>query len=88
MPAPPAPGPPTPAPPSSVADGGQFLNVNLFWFDPARRTRSNVEAAEAQACFAVHGMGRLLPAATALEFSFEYAGVVAFGSIAVVDGPV
>ncbi|MDF1523260.1 MAG: pyridoxamine 5'-phosphate oxidase family protein [Trueperaceae bacterium] len=83
---------------ATVADGSPFLNVNLFWFDPARRavyvhtarrgrTRSNVEAAEAQACFAVQEMGRLLPAATALEFGVEYAGVVAFGPIAVVDDP-
>ena len=30
-------------------------------------------------------MGRLLPAAEALEFSIEYAGLVVFGKIAVVD---
>ncbi len=30
-------------------------------------------------------MGRLLPAAEALEFSVEYAGLVVFGKIAVVD---
>lgn len=72
-----------------------FLNVNLFWFDPTRRavylhtarrgrTRTNVEGGE-RVCFAVHEMGRLLPAEEALEFSVEYAGVVAFGTALVVE---
>ena len=80
---------------ATVADAQPFLNVNLFWFDAERRaiylhtarrgrTRSNVEAGE-PVCFAVHEIGRLLPAATALEFSVEYAGVVAFGRAYVVE---
>lgn len=80
---------------ATVADGQPFLNVNLFWFDASKhaiylhtarrgRTRSNVEANQ-PVCFAVHEMGRLLPAATALEFSVEYAGVVAFGRARVVE---
>ncbi len=80
----------------ATVDAGQpYLNVNLFWFDPTRRavyvhtarrgrTRTNVEAGE-RVCFAVHEMGRLLPAPEALEFSVEYAGVVAFGTATVVD---
>lgn len=80
----------------ATVDAGQpFLNVNLFWFDPARRavylhtarrgrTRANVEGGE-PVCFAVHEMGRLLPAEEALEFSVEYAGVVAFGTAHVVE---
>ncbi len=80
---------------ATVDDGRPFLNVNLFWFDPARRavylhtarrgrTRTNVEGGE-RVCFAVHEMGRLLPADEALEFSVEYAGVVAFGTACVVE---
>lgn len=85
----------------ATVEGDQpFVHVNLFWFDPDRRavylhtarrgrTRANVEAdapaTPARASFAVHEMGRLLPADTALEFSVEYAGVVAFGPIVVVD---
>lgn len=80
---------------ATVDEGQPFLNVNLFWFDAERRavylhtarrgrTRSNVEAGE-RVCFSVHEMGRLLPAATAVEFSVEYAGVVAFGLAHVVE---
>ncbi len=35
--------------------------------------------------FSVAAMGRLLPASEALEFSVEYAGVVAFGAGQIVD---
>ncbi len=48
------------------------------------RTRSNVEADD-RACFSVSEMGRLLPAAEALEFSVEYASVVVFGRARVID---
>lgn len=80
----------------ATVDAGQpYLNVNLFVYDAARRvvyvhtarrgrTRTNVEAGE-RVCFAVHEMGRLLPAPEALEFSVEYAGVVAFGTACVVE---
>lgn len=80
---------------ATVVDGQPFLHVNLFWFDATRRalylhtarrgrTRSNVEGGE-PVCFTVHEMGRLLPAATALEFSVEYASVIAFGRALVVE---
>lgn len=70
-------------------DGQPFLNSNLFVYDPDRhcvylhthrtgRTRDNVEAGESVA-FSAAAMGRLLPAAEALEFSVEYSGVTAFG---------
>lgn len=63
------------------------------------RTRENLEAGEgtgsgeggppagggARVAFSVAGMGRLLPADEALEFSVEYAGVVCFGRGRVVD---
>ncbi len=80
----------------ATADSDQpFLHSNLFVYDePAHglyfhtalkgRTRSNVEGGGdqgARACFSVMEMGRLLPAAEALEFSVEYASVVVFGRV-------
>lgn len=78
-------------------DGQPYLNSNLFVFDEGRhclwlhthrtgRTRSNVDASE-KVVFSAAGMGRLLPADTALEFSVEYAGVVVFGVGRVVEDP-
>lgn len=74
-----------------------FLNSNLFVFDDTGggrriylhthrtgRTRDNLEAAE-KVAFSAVAMGRLLPAPEALEFSVEYAGVVAFGTGRVVE---
>lgn len=81
---------------ATVDEHGQpFLNSNLFVYDAQRhciylhthrtgRTRDNV-AAEQKVAFGVSGMGRLLPAPEALEFSVEYAGVVAFGTGRVVE---
>jgi nitroimidazol reductase NimA-like FMN-containing flavoprotein (pyridoxamine 5'-phosphate oxidase superfamily) len=81
---------------ATVDSSGQpFLNSNLFVYDEdehciylhtARRgrTRDNVEAHE-KVCFSVAGMGRMLPADEALEFSVEYAGVVVFGTGRVVE---
>jgi nitroimidazol reductase NimA-like FMN-containing flavoprotein (pyridoxamine 5'-phosphate oxidase superfamily) len=76
-------------------DGQPFLNANLFVYDEDRhciylhthrtgRTRENVEAAD-KVAFGAVAMGRLLPAAEALEFSVEYCGVTAFGRGQVVD---
>jgi nitroimidazol reductase NimA-like FMN-containing flavoprotein (pyridoxamine 5'-phosphate oxidase superfamily) len=82
---------------ATVHDGQPFLNSNLFVYDESRhaiyvhtartgRTRANMEAEE-RVCFTAFEMGRLLPADEALEFSVEYAGVVAFGKARVVaDG--
>lgn len=81
---------------ATVGDEGQpFLNSNIFVYDEdehciylhtARtgRTRDNVDAHE-KVCFSVAGMGRMLPADEALEFSVEYAGVVVFGSGHVIE---
>ncbi len=83
---------------ATVGDDGQpFLNSNLFVFDEARhcvylhthrtgRTRDNV-AARDRVAFSAAAMGRLLPADEALEFSVEYAGVVAFGNGRILDDP-
>lgn len=83
---------------ATVGEGGQpFLNSNLFVYDDAGgkrriylhthrtgRTRDNLDAAE-KVAFSAVAMGRLLPAPEALEFSVEYAGVVAFGTGRVVE---
>jgi nitroimidazol reductase NimA-like FMN-containing flavoprotein (pyridoxamine 5'-phosphate oxidase superfamily) len=82
-------------------DGRPYLNTNLFAYEEADdapgtiwlhtahvgRTAANVAlGAPAPVCFSVFEMGRMLPASRALEFSLEYAGVVAFGSGHVVQG--
>ncbi|MDP2958427.1 MAG: pyridoxamine 5'-phosphate oxidase family protein [Longimicrobiales bacterium] len=81
---------------ATVGEAGQpYLNSNLFVFDEERhclylhtnrtgRTRDNVDA-HAKVAFSAAAMGRLLPAAAALEFSVEYAGVVVFGTARVVE---
>lgn len=83
---------------ATVGQGGQpFLNSNLFVYDDSGggrriylhthrtgRTRENLEGAE-KVAFSTVAMGRLLPAPEALEFSVEYAGVVAFGTGRVVE---
>jgi nitroimidazol reductase NimA-like FMN-containing flavoprotein (pyridoxamine 5'-phosphate oxidase superfamily) len=80
---------------ATVNAGQPFINANLFVYDEAShviymhtasrgQTRTNVEDA-ARVCFTVNEMGRLLPADTALEMSVEYAGVVVFGSAALVE---
>ncbi len=66
-----------------------FLNPNLYWYDERThciyfhtaiegQTRTNIQE-NPKVCFSVAEMGRLLPADTALEFSNEYASVIAFG---------
>lgn len=80
----------------ALADGDQpYLNPNLFWYDGATRriyfhtagtgrTRSIVEH-NPRVCFSAAEMGRLLPADTALEFSTEYASVIVFGTVRIVE---
>jgi len=80
---------------ATVDDGQPFLNSNLFVYDGDRhciylhthrrgRTRENLAEPE-KVAFGIAGMGRLLPAPEALEFSVEYAGVTAFGTGRIVD---
>ncbi len=81
---------------ATVGEGGQpYLNSNLFVFDEERhciylhthrtgRTRDNMDAAD-RVAFSASGMGRLLPAPEALEFSIEYCGVNVFGTGTVVE---
>lgn len=81
---------------ATVHGGQPFVNSNLFVYDAAThviymhtakvgRTSGNIQADE-RVCFSTFEMGRLLPAPVALEFSVEYAGVVAFGRATVVEG--
>jgi len=76
-------------------DGRPYVHSNLFAFDEERhclwmhgyregRMRSSVDAC-AQVVFSAAGMGRLLPGATALSFSLEYASVVVYGTARVVE---
>jgi nitroimidazol reductase NimA-like FMN-containing flavoprotein (pyridoxamine 5'-phosphate oxidase superfamily) len=80
----------------ALIDGDQpYIHSNLFWFDAAAhriyfhtagtgRTRRIVEQ-NPRACFTTAEIGRLLPADTALEFSTEYASVVVFGRVRIVE---
>jgi nitroimidazol reductase NimA-like FMN-containing flavoprotein (pyridoxamine 5'-phosphate oxidase superfamily) len=83
---------------ATVYEGQPFLNSNLFVYDETTnviflhtarkgRTRTNIESGS-PICFTVNEMGRLLPAAEALEFSVEYAGVMVFGTAEIVTDPV
>ncbi len=75
-------------------DGQPFLVTRNFAYDPEAhalylhgakkgRTIENIRACP-RVCFSVSEMGRLLPNERAMEFSVEFAGVVAFGDIRVV----
>ncbi len=80
-----------------VWDGQPFINPSTFWYDEERRTiyfhsnvvgrmRANAERGE-RVCFEASEFGRFLPSNVALEFSVEFASVVAFGTIRVVEEP-
>jgi nitroimidazol reductase NimA-like FMN-containing flavoprotein (pyridoxamine 5'-phosphate oxidase superfamily) len=82
---------------ATAVDDQPFLHVGLFWYESSTRrvyfhtaregrTRENV-LANPRVCFGVAEIGRLLPADTALEFSNEYASVIAFGRARIVDDP-
>jgi len=75
-----------------------YQSTLLFVYDPTRRAiylhtarRGRVWEnmhSNPRACFTAAEMGRLLPAATALNFSVEYRSVVVFGTLHLVDDPV
>jgi nitroimidazol reductase NimA-like FMN-containing flavoprotein (pyridoxamine 5'-phosphate oxidase superfamily) len=78
-----------------VFDGQPFLNPTTFWYDPAHhelyfhsnvvgRMRANAEA-NARVCFEVFESGRFLPSNVALELSVQFASVIAFGTIRVLQ---
>lgn len=61
---------------------------HAIFFHTARRGRvwENLQA-DPRVCFTATKMGRLLPAATALNFSVEYTSVVAFGPARLIEDP-
>ena len=82
---------------ATVFGGQPFINSNLFVYAPEEhavfihtahvgRTKAIVEEGQnaVPACFSAFSMGRMLPAKEALEFSVEYEGVTAFGTLSVV----
>ena len=81
----------------SAADGRTFLNPNTFVYDRERdllyfhtagsgRTRTNLTN-DARVTICVFEMGRLLPAPVVTDYSTEYASVVLFGRVTIVDDP-
>jgi hypothetical protein len=82
---------------ATVRDGQPFQSTLLYVYDAQRHaiyfhtgTRGRVWdnlREGGQVCFSAAQMGRLLPAATALNFSVEYQSVVAFGPARLVEDP-
>jgi nitroimidazol reductase NimA-like FMN-containing flavoprotein (pyridoxamine 5'-phosphate oxidase superfamily) len=79
---------------ATVHEGQPFLVTRNFVYDPEAhaiylhgakkgRTIENIQV-DPKVCFSVSEMGRLLPDERAMDFSVEFAGVVAFGNISVV----
>ncbi len=77
-------------------DDQPFITPTTFWYDAERheiifhsnlvgRVRANSERHD-RVCFETSEFGRFLPANVALEFSVQYASVVAFGTIRVLEG--
>ena len=80
---------------ATLGTDGPSLNPNLFVVDPSApaiylhtahqgQTRSNVEH-DSRVAFSVHEMGRLLPAAAAVNFSAEFASVVVIGTATIIE---
>jgi nitroimidazol reductase NimA-like FMN-containing flavoprotein (pyridoxamine 5'-phosphate oxidase superfamily) len=76
-------------------DEQPFINPTTFWYDAERheiifhsniigRVRANSERHPC-VCFEASEFGRLLPSNVALEFSIQYASVIAFGQIRVIE---
>jgi nitroimidazol reductase NimA-like FMN-containing flavoprotein (pyridoxamine 5'-phosphate oxidase superfamily) len=76
-------------------DDQPFLHTSLYWYDaPARRVYFHTAATgrtlenirrNPKVCFSVAEIGRLLPGNTAMQFSNEYASVIAFGRAHMLD---
>ncbi len=82
---------------ATLWDDQPFITPTNFWYDPERhclyfhsnvagRMRANIER-QPRACFEASRAGRLLPSNIALEFSIQYAAVVAFGIIRILADP-
>lgn len=79
---------------ATSVDDQPYLIPSLFWYDAGSglifyhgaiegRTRRNLEQ-NPRVCIAVSEVGRFLPAATAMQFSNEFASVVIFGRASLV----
>jgi nitroimidazol reductase NimA-like FMN-containing flavoprotein (pyridoxamine 5'-phosphate oxidase superfamily) len=78
-------------------EGQPLLHSNYFWFDGEHlywhtaqvgKLRAILEQGAARACFTVTEFGRVLPAGTPFDFSTEYASVILYGTVCVVDDAV
>jgi nitroimidazol reductase NimA-like FMN-containing flavoprotein (pyridoxamine 5'-phosphate oxidase superfamily) len=80
---------------ATLWDEQPFINPTTFWYDGehhaiffhsnvAGRVRANVER-QSRVGFEASEFGRLLPSNVALEFSLQYASVVAYGQVQVLD---
>jgi nitroimidazol reductase NimA-like FMN-containing flavoprotein (pyridoxamine 5'-phosphate oxidase superfamily) len=76
-------------------EGQPFITPSTFWYDPERheiyfhssivgRIRTNVERHQ-QVSFECSRAGKPLASNIALEFSFQYASVIAFGVIRILE---
>ena len=65
--------------------------AGAFYFHGARGGRAHdvvVRESQPEACFTAYSVGRFIPASEPIEFTVEYASVVAYGSVALVDDSV
>jgi len=76
-------------------DDQPFITPTTFWYDQKRhqivfhsnlvgRVRANIESHN-RVCFETNENGQLLPSNVALEFSVQYASVVAFGTAHIIE---
>ena len=80
---------------ATTNEGQPFINTRLFvygegahviYMHGAKTGRTPATIAENErVCFSASEMGRLIPAAEAVEFSVEFAGVVAFGRVTTIE---
>jgi nitroimidazol reductase NimA-like FMN-containing flavoprotein (pyridoxamine 5'-phosphate oxidase superfamily) len=78
---------------AAVHDGQPVIHGNIFWHDPAAnaiylhqarvgRLRAIADLGPSPASFMASDIGRIIPNYTPLEFSVEYASVIAYGTLA------
>lgn len=81
-----------------VHEGEPLIHGNIFWHDPAAnaiylhqarvgRLRAVADLGPTAASFMASDIGRVIPNYTPLEFSVEYASVIAYGRLGVVTDP-
>jgi hypothetical protein len=80
---------------ATLWDEQPFINPTTFWYDAGQhaiffhsnivgRVRANA-GRQPRVCFEASEFGKLLPANVALEFSVQYASVIAYGEVRVLD---